>query len=153
MISDCSHSRNWPGSGPDSTFCWRHLSTISLLIYVDFNGMTRMRVVGFLGISAVVGGFVLVLLKIVQRQKSIRLIRRQVWVLAFAIYLYIVLPVDILVHRYNVKRIMAGSPEPCVQISEHPISIDAITQLLRLLDCEYPIIVDGVQATLRSQLQ
>ena len=124
-----------------------------LQIYVDFNGMTRMRVVGFLGISAVVGGFLLVLLKIMQRHKFIWLIRRQVWVLSFVIYLYITLPVDILVHRYNVKRIMAGSPEPCVQISEHPISIDAIPQLIPLLDCEYPIIVDGVQATLRSQLQ
>lgn len=124
-----------------------------LLIYVDFNGMTRMRVIGFLGISAVAGGFVLVLLKIVQRQTFIWLIRRQVWVLAFAIYLYIALPVDILVHRYNVKRIMAGSPEPCVQISEHPISIDAIPQLIPLLDCEYPFIVNGVQATLRNQLQ
>ena len=124
-----------------------------LLIYVDFNGMTRMRVVGFLGISAVVGGFILVLLKIMQRQKFIWLIRRQIWVLAFAIYLYIALPVDILVHRYNVKRILAGSPAPCVQISEHPISIDAIPQLLPLIDCKYPAIVDGVQAILRSQLQ
>lgn len=124
-----------------------------LLIYVDFNGMTRMRVVGFLGISAVVGGFILVLLKIVQRQKFIWLIRRQVWVLAFAIYLYVMLPVDILVHRYNVKRIMAGSPEPCVQISEHPISVDAVPQLLPLLDCEYPLIRDGIQAILRSRFE
>ena len=54
-----------------------------LLIYVDFNGMTGMRVVGLLGISAVVGGFVLVLVKIVQRQRFIWLIRRQLWVLAF----------------------------------------------------------------------
>lgn len=124
-----------------------------LLIYVDFNGMTRMRVVGFLGISAVVGGFILVLLKIVLRQKFIWLIRRQVWVLAIAIYLYVMLPVDILVHRYNVQRIMAGSPEPCVQISEHPISVDAVPQLLPLLDCKYPIIRNGVQAILRSRLQ
>ncbi len=124
-----------------------------LLIYVDFNGMTRMRVVGFLGISAVVGGFILVLVKITQRQKFIWLISRQIWVLAFAIYVYIAIPVDMLVHRYNVKRILAGSPAPCVQISEHPISADALPQLLPLLDCKYPEIVDGVTATLRSRLQ
>ena len=34
-----------------------------LLIYIDFNGMTRMRVIGLLGISAVVAGFGLVVIK------------------------------------------------------------------------------------------
>ena len=124
-----------------------------LLIYVDFNGMTRMRVIGFLGISAVVGGFILVLLKIAKRQKFMWLISRQLWVLAFAVYLYLVVPVDILVHRYNVQRIIAGSPAPSVQISEHPISDDAIPQLLPLLDCENETIRNGIQARLRIQLQ
>ncbi len=124
-----------------------------LLIYVDFNGMTRMRVIGFLGISAVVGGFILVLIKIMRKQNFIWLVRRQLWVLSFAIYLYIALPVDILVHRYNVARILSGSPAPCVQISEHPIADDALPQLLPLLDSSNQSIRDGIQAKLRSRLQ
>ena len=123
-----------------------------LLIYVDFNGMTRMRVIGLLGISAVVGGFVLVLFKIVQRQRFIWLIRRQLWILALAIYLYLTVPVDLLVHRYNVQRILAGSVAPCVQISEHPISDDALPQLLPLLQSDNQTIREGIRALLRSRL-
>lgn len=123
-----------------------------LLIYVDFNGMTRMRVVGFLGISAVVGGFVLVLFKILHRQRFIWLIRRQLWILAFAIYLYVTVPVDMLVHRYNVQRILGGSVAPCVQISEHPITDDALPQLLPLLESENQTIREGIRAMLRDRL-
>ena len=123
-----------------------------LLIYVDFNGMTRMRVVGLLGISAVVGGFVLVLVKIVQRQRFIWLIRRQLWVLAMAVYLYLTVPVDMLVHRYNVQRILAGSVAPCVQISEHPITDDALPVLLPLLESENQTIREGIRALLRNRL-
>ena len=123
-----------------------------LLIYVDFNGMTRMRAIGFLGISAVVGGFILVLFKIAHRQKFIWLIRRQLWVLAFAIYLYLVIPVDMLVHCYNVQRILAGSPAPCVQISEHPMTDDALPQLLPLLESDNQTIREGIRAKLRNRL-
>ena len=123
-----------------------------LLIYVDFNGMTRMRVVGLLGISAVVGGFVFVLVKIVQRQRFIWLIRRQLWVLAIAVYLYLTVPVDMLVHRYNVQRILAGSVAPCVQISEHPITDDALPQLLPLLKSDNQSIREGIRALLRNRL-
>ncbi len=124
-----------------------------LLIYVDFNGMTRMRVVGFLGISAVIGGLILVLWKIVYQHNFRWLIRRQMCVPVFAVYLYMVVPVDILVHRYNVSRILAGSPEPCVQISEHPISEDAMPQLLPLLNSQDPLIRDGIRAMLWTKLQ
>src|SRR5690606_11483178 len=37
-------------------------------IYIDFNGMTRMRVVGLLGISTVAAGFCIVLWKIIHRR-------------------------------------------------------------------------------------
>ena len=79
-----------------------------LFIYIDFNGMTRMRVVGLLGISAVLGGFVLVVWKILRQRGFFWLMQRQLWVLALMVFLGAVLPVDLLVHRYNVSRIMAG---------------------------------------------
>ncbi|MCA9009689.1 MAG: DUF4173 domain-containing protein [Planctomycetaceae bacterium] len=123
-----------------------------LWIYVAFNGMTRMRVVGLLGISAVVVGFILVLFKIQQRQKFVWLLRRQIWTLAFAVYVYLVTPVDILVQRFNVRQILKGSPAPCVQISEHPIADDALPQLLPLLDCDNAVIREGIQAKLRDRL-
>ena len=77
-------------------------------IYINFNGMTRMRTVGLLGITAVVIGFVLVVWKIVHGRGFVWLINRQLWTLAAAIFLYAVLPVDWLVHTYNVRRILRG---------------------------------------------
>ncbi|MCA9035579.1 MAG: DUF4173 domain-containing protein [Planctomycetaceae bacterium] len=123
-----------------------------LWIYVGFNGMTRMRVVGLLGISAVVVGFVLVLIKIRRQKNFAWLIRRQLWVPGFAVYLMALMPVDLLAHRYNVTRIMNGSLAPSVQISEHPMSVDALPQLLPLLECEDTLIREGVQSLLAERL-
>ena len=123
-----------------------------LLIYVGFNGMTRMRVVGFLGISAVVVGFILVLRKIATDRDFVWLIRRQMWALCVAVFLYAVMPVDVIVMRYNTRRIMNGDPAPCVQISVHPIDPDGIIQLMPLLDCENATIRKGLHALLAKRL-
>ncbi|MFQ5732920.1 MAG: DUF4173 domain-containing protein, partial [Planctomycetaceae bacterium] len=122
-----------------------------LLIYVGFNGMTRMRVVGFCGISAVVVGFVLVLYKIATRRDFVWLVRRQLWALFGFVYLYAVLPVDVIVMRYNLARILEGDPAPCVQISVHPIDPDGLMQLAPLLDSDDAIIREGVRALLAEQ--
>jgi hypothetical protein len=119
-----------------------------MLIYVDFNGMTRMRVVGFLGISAVVIGFALVIWKIVSRRSFVWLIHRQLWTLVLATYLLAVLPVDALVHSYNVRRILAGDPAPSVQIMVHPIRASGVLVLTPLANCNDEIIRDGVRALL-----
>ncbi len=122
-----------------------------LLIYVGFNGMTRMRVVGFLGITAVVAGFVLVVRKITAGHGFLWLVRRQLWVLAFAGFLYAAMPVDALVHRYNVQRILAGDPAPSVQISVHPMNSGGALELLPLLNSDDPIIREGVRAMLAQK--
>lgn len=122
-------------------------------IYAEFNGMTRMRTVGLLGITAVVAGFVLVLVKISRSHSFLWLVRRQLWALAFCVYLYAVLPVDALVMSYNVRRIMAGDPAPSVQISVHPISDEGLLVLRPLLECEDALIRDGVRALLAERLE
>jgi hypothetical protein len=122
-----------------------------LMIYVGFNGMTRMRTVGFLGITAVVFGFVLVVRKITNGKDFVWLIRRQLWVVAFAGFLYAVLPVDSLVHRYNVKRILRGDPAPSVQITVHPMDSGGYLELLPLLDADNSIIREGVRAMLAQK--
>ncbi|MFT5526494.1 MAG: hypothetical protein ACI9HK_004471, partial [Pirellulaceae bacterium] len=122
-----------------------------LFIYVDFNGMTRMRVVGLFGMSAVVVGFILVLYKIARGRKFLWLIRGHLWTLAIAIFLYALTPVDLLVTKYNVTRILTGDPAPSVQISVHPISSEGVLQLFPLLDCENKHIRDGVRAMLASR--
>lgn len=119
-----------------------------LMIYVGFNGMSRMRVVGFFGISTVVIGFVLVVFKIVQRRHFAWLIRRQLWALGLATYFYLLIPVDTFVVAYNVRRILDGDPAPAVQISVHPISAEGVLLLRPLLESKDEFIREGVGAIL-----
>jgi len=119
-----------------------------LSIYVGFNGMTRMRTIGLLGISSVLIGFVLVLWKIARNRDFHWLIRRQLWTVAIAVYLYVLLPVDAWVMSYNVNRILAGDPAPSVQISVHPTTSEGLLQLLPLAASENETIREGVRAIL-----
>ena len=121
-------------------------------IYVGFNGMTRMRMVGIFGMTCVVAGFLLVICKIRRRHSFLWLMRRQLWALAITVFLFALAPVDAIVHNYNVRRILAGDPTPSVQISVHPISPEGVTELLPLVNCKDEIIRDGVKAMLAARL-
>ncbi len=124
-----------------------------LFIYIDYNGMTRMRTIGLLGISCVITGFLLVLWKIARRHSFHWLVQHQLLVPMFAVCLYIAAPVDWFVHRFNVARILSGHPEPSVQISEHPMEDAVLPVLIPLLDCDDATIREGVQALLHLRLQ
>jgi hypothetical protein len=122
-----------------------------LYIYIGFNGMTFKRMIGIFGISAVVVGFVLVVWKIIQDRDFLWLLRRHLWTLAIATYLFAVTPVDMIVTHYNVGRILSGDPAPAVQISEHPIDAEGVTALLPLLECKDATIREGVAAMLAQR--
>jgi len=122
-----------------------------LFIYIDFNGMTRMRTVGLFGMTTVVVGFLLVIWKIAFGRDFAWLIHRQLWALAVAIYLFILTPVDFLVHQYNVHQILSGQLAPAVQISVHPITSEGVFALAPLVDCRDPIIRDGLRAMLAER--
>jgi len=122
-----------------------------MYIYIDFNGMTRMRTIGLFGITTVLVGFGLVLWKIVRQHNFLWLIQRQLWTLAVAIYLFALTPVDTLVHTYNVRRILAGDLAPSVQISVHPISAEGYLVLGPLVDCTDQTIRDGVRVMLAER--
>ena len=123
-----------------------------LFIYVGFNGMTRMRVIGFLGVTSVVIGFILVVIKIRQNRDFVWLFRRQLWTVTFAGYLYAVLPVDAFVNEYNVRRILAGDPAPSVQISVHPTTAEGLLRLSPLIHCDDVTIRQGIRAILAEAL-
>lgn len=117
-----------------------------LCIYIGFNGMTQMRMVGFFGSSAVVIGFLLAVYKIARHRDFVWLIRADLWALAATVIVYSLTPVDMLVMRYNTRRIMAGDSAPSVQISVHPIDAEGLRQLLPLADCPDELVRDGVLA-------
>ncbi len=117
-----------------------------LFIYVGFNGMTQMRMVGFFGSSAVVLGFLLAVYKIAQHRDFVWLIRADLWALTATVIAYSLTPVDLIVMRHNTRRIMAGDSAPSVQISVHPIDAEGIRELLPLVECPDEIVRDGVRA-------
>lgn len=120
-------------------------------IYIDFNGMTRMRTIGLFGISTVVVGFLLVVWKVARNRDFEWLIQRQLWALALAVFLYSLTPVDWLAHTYNVRQILAGDLAPAVQISVHPISAEGYLALQPLVNCPDEPIREGVKAMLAQQ--
>ena len=122
-----------------------------LLIYVRFNGLTSMRIVGFYGVSAVVVGFLFVLLKIIKRRDFAWLLERHLWTVCLAIYLYAITPVDALTTRYNVSRVLAGDLPPCVQLTEHFLSTEGLLALEPLLDSSNATIKTGIAALLDTR--
>ncbi len=122
-----------------------------LFIYVGFNGMTRMRIVGLFGISAVLIGFIIVLVKIAKNHSFVWLIRRQLWTLSIAVYLFALTPLDTIVVRHNVRRVLSGDLAPSVQISVHPISSEGVALLQPLLKSDNDIIREGVAAMLAER--
>jgi len=122
-------------------------------IYIGFNGMTRMRIVGIFGMSAVVVGFILVLWKIAHNRTFAWLLRRHLLTVAVAVYLFALTPLDTIVVSYNVRQILAGDLNPSVQITEHPINSEGILLLEPLLECKDPIICEGVRAMLAQRDQ
>ena len=123
-----------------------------LFIYIDFNGMTRMRVVGLLGTLAVLIGFALVVYKIVRGRDFLWLLRHQLWTVAIVAVLYTILPVDYCVHRYNAGQIMSGNPAPSTQIPTHETSAEGLIPLVALLESDDQQIRDGMAATFADWL-
>lgn len=120
-------------------------------IYVGYNGMTQMRVVGLLGISAVLLGFVLVLVKIHCRHNFRWLLRRQSWVAGLMLWIFSVLPVDVWIHRYNVQAILNGNPAPIVQITEHSFGDECLNEFVPLCDSEDPLVAGGISQMLATR--
>jgi len=122
-----------------------------LFIYIDFNGMTKMRIIGLFGMTSVVVGFVLVIWKILHQHDLVWLVRRHLWTLAIASYIYLLTPVDAIWVEYDVRRILEGDLAPSVQISVHPIGSEGILLLEPLLDCEDELIREGVRSMLATR--
>lgn len=114
-----------------------------LSIYVGYNGLTRMRIVGYLGIVAVVVGFALVVYKINRNKSFVWLLHRQLWCPTAAILCYALLPVDWIVNRYNVDQVNRGNERPVIQLVAHEFSVEGALPLFEMLENENSVIREG----------
>ncbi len=122
-----------------------------LMIYVGYNGMTRLRTVAFFGTTVVVIGFCLVLCKIGRDRGFWWLIRAQLIALMLTVIVYSVFPVDYVVHRYNASTVASGYLHPSVMIAVKGIDDEGVFPLLSLTQSEDKIIRDGVRAMLAER--
>jgi len=122
-----------------------------LLIYVNFNGMTRMRTIAFFGITCVVVGFLLVVYKIARKRDFLWLFQHQLLTVAVAVFIYALLPIDLLVHRYNAHEVMRGRLAPAVQIGWHDVDDWGLVSLIPLTECGDPQIREGICAMLAAR--
>ena len=124
-----------------------------LLIYVDFNGLSRMRVVGFLGIAAVAAGFAVVVVKVARDRGFAWLVRRQLRAAGLVAAVGLLAPVDWLAHAYNARRVAAGDPAPLALVGNHPIDLGGLLALEPVLGAENEIAARGVAGRMRRAEQ
>ncbi len=100
-----------------------------------------------------VGGHrsILVLFKMNRHYQFVWLVRRQLWVVAACVYVLVVLPVDVLIHQYNVRQILNGTPAPIVQITGHPVDVEALPVLLPLCEAQDEHTRTGIRAMLSQR--
>jgi len=122
-----------------------------LTIYIGYNGMTRMRMVGLLGVTAVLIGFIFVMVKIAKQRGFAWLLQRYCWTVLAMVFLHGVLPVDWIAHSYNTHRAASGDYPPTVQMCVHPNSPEGYLSMMGLMDCPDEVIREGVRAQLAGQ--
>ena len=122
-----------------------------LMIYVNFNGMTRMRIIGFVGVACVFAGFVIVNFRMVGQKPIAWILHKQTRAVLWSIYLLALLPMDAISHGWNVSSIRSGYLAPAVQIGVQTISDEGLLCLLPLLDSDEPVIKEGVAALLAER--
>ncbi|MEO1525288.1 MAG: DUF4153 domain-containing protein [Planctomycetota bacterium] len=122
-----------------------------LSIYVGYNGLTPMRIAGYFGITAVVAGFSLVVVKVAKCRGFWWLLRTQLTALLLTVVLFALFPVDFVAHQYNASRIKAGYLHPSVMIAVKPMDDLGYLTILDLVDCEDVTIREGVRAMIAER--
>lgn len=122
-----------------------------LLIYVDFNGLTRLRIVGFTGVTCVLVGFIFVLYRVIHEKSWGWLIYRQAWSFLISIYFLAIIPMDWIAHTWNVRQIESGKLAPTIAIAVQSLSDEGYLCLLPLMRSSEPNLREGVAALLASR--
>ncbi|MEK7449176.1 MAG: DUF4173 domain-containing protein [Planctomycetota bacterium] len=125
-----------------------------LKLYIDYNGLTRLRIVGAYGITAVILGLLIVAFKIYKIKTFFWMTRRHLLVFALGLLALVITPMDWVVFKYNTRIILHDNPRPAIILAVKPITAEGIPALIPLLDCPDRIISEGVAGLLlREQEQ
>lgn len=123
-----------------------------LQMYVDYNGLTRLRVVGLYGILLVCVGLGLMVWKVRRSKNFVWLLRCDLAAFWIALIVLAVTPRDYVCWRYNVGQAMRGNLRPLANLIVQPMSAESLPPLIRLLDHSDPVVQKGAAALLRRKL-
>jgi len=107
-----------------------------LQMYIGYNGLTRMRIVGIYGTLLVVAGLALMVWKVRRTKSFAWLVRRDLLALWIALIVLALTPRDWICWNYNVAQAMSGNPRPLTLLHGQPISPEGLPPLIPLLDYE-----------------
>jgi len=119
-----------------------------LQMYVNYNGLTRLRVTGICGILLVLTGLGVMVWKVARDRNFLWLIRRYLLSSWAALALLALTPTDLLCWGHNVKQIAGGNPRPLALLTNQKTSSEAYPPLLDLLDHSEAWIREGIAAYL-----
>jgi hypothetical protein len=124
---------------------------LRLQMYIGYNGLTHMRIVGLFGTALVVVGFALVAFKVVRDKSLPWLIHKEIVAFILGLVLLALTPTDALTWSYNTPRIFAMStPRPAVQMTIQPISPGGLIFLVPLLEHPDEVIARGAAGLLKQ---
>jgi len=123
-----------------------------LQMYIDYNGMTRMRIVGIYGIILVVAGLVLMIAKVRHAKNILWLVRRDLLAFWIALIVLALTPRDLIAWRYNVAQAMGGNLRPLANLTVQRMSAEAYPMLIPLLDHPEEWVRKGTAAILSVHL-
>jgi len=123
-----------------------------LQIYVDYNGMTRMRILGLYGILLVAAGLILMVVKVKRKKNVTWLVRRDLAALWIAIVLFALTPLDYLSWSYNAQQALNGNHRPLANVLVQKMSPESFPPLIPLLDVKDEKVREGVRSRLSTEL-
>jgi hypothetical protein len=129
-----------------------------LQLYIDFSGLTYLRLVGIMGTLLVVAGLLIMVNKVRLRKTFLWLLRGYLVAIWSATLILALLPADYLCARYNVPRVLAGKRHVLRPITHHQQSPEALPALLPLLSYQSKspesqrVVRQGVAALLADHL-
>lgn len=107
-----------------------------LQMYIGYNGLTRMRIVGIYGVLLVAVGLALMVWKVRRTKSFAWLVRRDLLALWVALIVLALTPRDWVCWKYNVAQAMSGNPRPLTLLHGQPMSPESFPPLIPLLDYE-----------------
>lgn len=123
------------------------------LLHIDYDGLSRLKVLGLLAVGVASGALLLTMLMSLRQQNVVWLLRRKVWLVALAGYVFLVSPVDRLIQIYNVNSILKGNAGPLAQITPAQVDDEAVCVLLPLCEASDPVVRDEAVAVVTHRLQ